>query len=589
MEAPPKQQKKKKLNKAKVKANVKANVKAKANKKTPPHEQKQESYHYFHLVPATGDADGMGGGGWEDLLDALTDDDVRSEALSPDARLDIDAYIQSALPAAGRNTVLMSKALRALVSTMRPHIVNATDFSAAVAELALYIMTLLLSPSASADDVKDPRRIMIFVCEKSEGGKSVKSNLWIFMLLMREIRRFLSHKSKQQQQQWHSIKGNVYLMTSSGDTPVALPACLSSAHKSMITLIATDDCAYSGSQLQGTTSAAQEKIHAAFGRNDNIKTVICPVYSTFTALRRIQNASSSMTLKQQLFVPRTVGYSVGIAASLYDADVVLCVRRSSSSRWAAMSLFQLLGVARHYAAICHSKCKVWIEDNPVTFDGKALRLETDVAGHAATVFAHKVADVVSVPTKWFLQGPTLRHLIQDLDQLGSSNSNNNNSSNLMDIELLVLPLPEFIRTIDYDPAKAPRGMKWAQSQFSGHFWVDSKVLLLKTDRLTTIIKGTELRNMPEFMPLLQPPGACGDLLKAVQNAASDGDWWESSQMTNLMWKLESDNGDSSEQTQEERKLRCVSAPYKSKLRDRLLAVLAAGRGKSLGDALGITA
>jgi hypothetical protein len=508
---------------------------------------------YFHLVPASCDDDG---GGWEDLLDALTDDDVRSEALSPDARFDVGAYIQSATPARGKNTLLMRKALLDLVSTMRPHIVDETDFGTAVAELASYIMTLLVQ--GADDDVK------IFVCEKSDGGKSVKSNLWIFMLLMREIRR------KSKKQQWTSIKRNVYLMTNGGDAPVALPAWFLS---STITLIATDDCAYSGEQLAGTVRAAQRRIHAAFGRKD-IKMIVCPVYCTFTALRRIQYDSTTST--QQVFVPRTVGYRVGIAASLFHADVMLCVRRSSrntsaSNRWAAMSLFQLLGVTRHHVAMCHSKCKVWMEDGPVTFDGKALRLETEVGGHAATVFSHKVADGVSVPTKWFLQGPTLRHLIHDLDQLGDHHGN---------IELVVLPLPEFIHKIDYDPTKAPRGMKWAQSP-SGHFWVDCKILVHDGP---TIVKSTELRNMPEFVPLLQPPGACGELLKAVQNAASDGDWWESEQMTTLMWKLESDVGGASE----ERKLRCVSAPYKSKLRDRLLAVFAAGRGKRLCAALGIT-
>ncbi len=547
-----------------------------------PQPQQPASEALFRLVP-------FDNGGWEDLLVACTDADLRSEALSPDAYLDTAPYIKAlmsaGMSAGSANETRLRSALEECTRILKPRIVQASEFGNAVSALSQYITSVLL-PGGAGDRKKQKAKKddkLVFVCESF----AVKSNLWVFMLLMRDMSKRLEPAA------WSKAKRRIFLMMQSEQAvPLATDKALRAALRGRMTVIATDDCAYSGSQLAGSTASALRLLDGA-GANV-VATVVCPLYSTFTALRIITKYINERQ-KVTLHVPNTIGFDVGVASDMMRADVALCVRRrpgtalddaadkkdknkkSSSkqhvnnNKWAVTSLFRMLGICHHYADLCTNTCNVWIPDSPITYSGKELTNETEVVGHAAVVFAHKVADQVSIPTRWILQGPTLRHLVSALDQLGSSADEHF-------VEFLTLPFQDMLRRIDYDPANAARGARWARSPiYQALFVVDAAVL---EDGCGSDVQVLRLaKNVPEYVPLLQPPGACGDLLKAVQEAASDGDWWESANMNQLVWKLEGTGAP---------KLRCVSAPYKANLRERLLQVAAKGKAAYLLTAMGIS-
>jgi hypothetical protein len=106
---------------------------------------------------------------------------------------------------------------------------------------------------------------------------------------------------------------------------------------------------------------------------------------------------------------RIIGYNaMEIKHDLFQTDLALKIKSESTSM--IVSLYELMGVMT-YGWHLHGNDSAFGYMPAFMFRGPQLSVTGDMQG-AAVVFQHKVADSVSIPTRWFFLGPTLRAIIE---------------------------------------------------------------------------------------------------------------------------------------------------------------------------------
>jgi hypothetical protein len=422
------------------------------------------------------------------------------------------------------------------IATMQPTIIKAREFEQELKKVAADIWRL-------PDDAQ-----LVFVT-----ANSVKSNLWVFLQIMREGERTATSPDE-----WVRRRNRVLLCVEGSAKRNGNGALAKSK-----LLVLVDDCSYSGSQLGMMGSNLAQEL--------GIKQVLlCPVFATAQAISALKDQLPADVRHVSAHVPRVIGFNPDKAArKLFKSDLAICTRMSPRAPWVVTSLLQSLGVVAYGIKVSSGthpshfympiKDKVWA-------GGRVMVIAR--ANSSAVVFDHKVADMVSIPTTWFVLGPTVRHVMQVANPLLSSKSA---------LQVMLLRWKEVLRCMD----ASPRNKHWEIDNEHGFIVVDADVLQAQQPRKLETIR---LDQMPRFAPLLMPPNACG---AHMQRALESGDWWDAKQAEVMSWLMKGADDEDEATSDSHPTASCIDVAYKRKLRDRIRQLAQAGRCGVLAGAMGI--
>lgn len=492
--------------------------------------------------------------GWGELYDAVTKSDMTSPALSARATISIAPHLKAYEDIGLVKETPIKQSLEALLRLMAPRVISDTEFKKGLRTVASSLLPTLTSTTQGST---------VFAME-SDG---VKSNLWVFLLIMQHIRSVSSLST------WRSIIKKVWVVLpsrySSGDTTTT-PNPKGEPPRPL-TLVLADDCAYSGQQM-GMMSSRMTSEKGVF---DSV--VMCPVFATMLAIENV----SRMLPDVSIAIPHVIGYKDNIARKVAVEDIALCMQGvdAAGSGWIIMSMFEIMGVLKHYIQTSKCQCFEPCQDHGTScqwYSGEVISASATVVGAAAVVFAHKVADTVSVPTRWFTLGPTLRRAV---DLVCPSMMCKKNGKVM--VRIATVKLRDVLAAFDYDPEKpVNKDKRWTFTQnWNKPFIINcSDVALtpvLKTSTHTPIV--IDVAKMPVFSPLLQPVDVCGPAFGAAKKFADSGDWWGIDHAEEMM------------RNNLKHSARCITPQYKSKLRKRLQTLMAVGKATRLCKAIGVTA
>jgi hypothetical protein len=505
--------------------------------------------------------------GWGPLFESVSETQLAAAygALAKGSHLDVEPHIAaySFLDAGSRGSErpssLVARSLRKVVDGVQPRLIDRSEFQRAVKNAAVSLLAL-----------HGPRGSLAFPVPHG-----VKSNLWVFLLLMRAMRR-LSGK------QWESRRSTIWLVV----VPHYARSDGPKAHKRPprpVRLVLCDDCVYSGQQMGGLLRSSVGAL-----RPDAV--TLCPMYATPTGLRMIMEQAPDTDVS--LSVPGgMLGYSSRAVRKLPRQDLAFCIE-AAPHRWVVVSLLSCMGILTHDIAIAIAEqtptCAGPDLDSEGVlrewYRGARLRASSRVVGHTATVFQHKLADSLSVPTAWLLTGPTLRRVLTAACAHGPCSLS-------ATVRLAVVRLPALLRRLDdallrlVTTKQQARGkaLQWMRGPHG--FSCGSSILsardvdqLVLEDKARWAPRPVRFDRMPMFVPLLQPPGACGpSFMQAVQFADTpDGDAWNAERVDMAQFAPESPAFLATP---------CINPPYKTVLRRKLHALLSSDRNADLARAL----
>jgi hypothetical protein len=313
---------------------------------------------------------------WSPLIDALTDKDLLSPALSRGARVDVVNPVVKAYDKKGITVEQMNflkDALHDIEDITKPRIIDAADFDRGVEFAASQIHMLIL---------EDPKKQIIFPIE-SYNGFMIKSNLWVFFKVMKLVRMRIGKKM------FDKIDLIVYVPLNK--------KFVSNLESKSKTFVYLDDCMYSGSQMKNLISKTSKKLKIA--KEDSIF-VLVPFATTY-AIDFVRSMSSKTRISFGIY--EVIGYRKDCLKNTVNSDIALCISNNNGG-FVVFSLFELMGIIEYTN-------KNWCDEENI-FQGKKINMNARMVGTDAIAFSHKVADMVSIPTDWFLAGPSLRHAVE---------------------------------------------------------------------------------------------------------------------------------------------------------------------------------
>lgn len=520
--------------------------------------------------------------GWGDLYTAISKSDLLSPALSKNAYLSIETQLKAYDNVGLLSNTPIKGAFVAMMRLMHAQIIPDKDFRKSLHSIALSLMPSLLGRSQSLKHKSASGGSTVFALENGQG---IKSNVWVFLLIMRDIQSMCTPTT------WQEIVKKVWIVTrpikiyvDSNGEELEVPL-LAHIHQYQVKpssftmpprpcrLVLADDCAYSGNQMLMLASHLTSQQGFTF---DSV--VMCPVYATVAAIELVSDNVKGLSL----IIPRLIGYPRDVSLDLGRQDVAMCIQgpHASGSGWAVLSLFDVLGVLRQ-----HIKVQTQPNHNPDSnfecergrcrwFQGIHVSATTSMVGAAAVVFAHKVADTASIPTRWFTLGATLRRAV---DTVCPSMICQKNGRVTMRVALM--KMADLLNVLDYNPDKPCNQHK----PWSFHDDLAKPSLIMCSEKAIAPAFATcnirskviDVTSMPVFAPILQPVGACGPHFKVAQDKASHGAWWD---MTHAEMMTYNNLAGSA---------RCITPQYKANILTRLQALLAENKSVKLGKALGI--
>jgi len=368
----------------------------------------------------------------------------------------------------------------------------------------------------------------------------------------------------------------------------------------------------------------------SIGRGDPqaVEIHVCPLFSTAKGLERVlssaQRGATDATrdagkdegkgeneavrdIVVSSWTSRIVGYDpTEMIHDLFSLDLAFCIQ--TRSHFVITSLFQTLGILDYRMSTKKPHC--FCDMNHTVFDGKNLVVHAEEHGGSAVVFQHKVADAVSIPTDWFLLGPTLRTEIEKRCLLAFCDV----SESIYDIG--VCPMSNMVRFVDgmrripsaartnderQRHANGTDGRKQKKESFDSDpyrfVWSDGYMsprsgdkLVVAKERLAPLFdqntgrhkmyRGVHLRKMPVYAPLVEPISACGSDFARKHVASRLGDPFHMSD-TEAMVGMSDTKGSPG--------ARCVHPPYKHVLGKHLdTLVHHQGKAHLLADILSLS-
>lgn len=331
---------------------------------------------------------GPGPDGWGTLFSAVTAADLDGQSLPKTATLGMESY------AAANESVFGPAAGRALTTAgklLEPTLVQWSEF--------------LEQLHATADRIHDmmmqthPNDIFCFAINNTR-HRRVKSDLWIVLLILKRLQAIC-------QGPWPELEQRiVWLKVDKRSTAKRIKL---DKHR----IIITDDGVYSGEQL-----SAYVGIVANIARNSHVQeVVVCPIYASRIGMQRITRAAKGydfITLKPT----RVFGFGAAehrrILQQLVEEDVAVQIELDRPDGYISYcaSLFNTLGLI-HYWKI--SKSDAYTDEfqtiMTIKTNDKNMVVQAAMIGSTTTMFAHKLADSLSLPTAAYMLGMTVRNTL----------------------------------------------------------------------------------------------------------------------------------------------------------------------------------
>jgi hypothetical protein len=179
---------------------------------------------------------------------------------------------------------------------------------------------------------------------------------------------------------------------------------------------------------------------------------------------------------------------------------------------------------------------------------ETLNLHVTVVGHAAVVFQHKLADAVSIPTTWFLLGPTLRVFFDTICPYMLCGGEK--------IWVSIVPWSSFVNALDFDPLKNPGKRmipNYGRPQMLTSCMCTSEVMSTSKGKFLDIGK------IAAFEPLMSPQHACGEQFGRLMKEATVGSW---TAIYDAYLSMYFNDVDATKRS-------CIFPPYKTKYLTRL--------------------
>lgn len=503
---------------------------------------------------------GYGDGGWGDLYEALSDEDLTSYALyveqgSKDKNKNKHEVphlsIEPQLKAYAKFGDIVCESLKGLMTEMNPHVISAEEFKARVDELSSHLLHRYGRNPSDTD--------LVFVMERG-----IKSNLWMFMLIVRSMEKTTTKA------EWRNLMARIYVATTSKRmrtrTSDVVPPPTKKQRRSVY--IFTDDCVYSGLQLRNIAKRALLTLVNEASMNKTIENIeqevhVCPPFSTAHGLSLVLQGESRIPgVVVSSWVSRMIGHDAHqMARTLFEMDTAICVR--TKNHMIVKSLFAILGVVS-YDIMNDDRHDVL----HTVFSSGKLVVNAHVTG-SAVLFQHKVADEVSIPTRWFLLGPTLRaRLEKSCISAGCDVSH-------MRYDIGVCGLSDIYKGVSKmqsDDYRLLESDDWLNSQVGENLVVSEDKLMPILRNKGKVFKGVRLDEMPTFAPLIDPISACGRVFSETHDLARDGDPVHMQRVEDQMYD----------------DAQCIESRYKKVLKDRLDALVAEKKAGNLADCIMLT-
>lgn len=496
--------------------------------------------------------------GWDELMELAPLPKLLAahRAIADGAKLDIGPHVAAyekhgfASPSSP-----LPKALHAVFEATTPRIVQWDEVIAALREVARH-----LGDTAAA--AANEKMLMLFPMFPGP-----KSNLWIFLILMHELKKLAGPK------RWAAWSKDIHICVASREGEEAEGAVKKGAARKYH-LVLCDDCVYSGEQIARLCKTVVKAYPPE-------RVTYCPAFSTASGIQHVYSSSSlPHPIRMAIHVPGGIlGYPTGTVDALATRDCAFCFRNATG--WVIVSLFEVLGVMSHSYMVSHSHSSTancgcasmphhtppfqQTYDTPWSepwFNEVPLSVRSRMRGHTTTVFAHKLADGVSLPWGWLAMGGTLKAFMADACKTAACDLS-------ADMEVLVAPLDVVLAEVAH----------WAHAKKSRRIDAHSMGLvcapnLLDPARVLGAAKGeafvasrVKLSKMPQYVPLLQPSTACGPGVDAAlrrgradgkekgkrKKDPSDSAYWVEKDLPNAAFSG-----------------RCNMAPYKDLLRNDVL-------------------
>ena len=422
--------------------------------------------------------------GWRPLFDSITKDDLACQALSRSSRFSIDGQRNVYKSILNKDEGRIDAALLGLMKCLHPRFVGKEEFERALRSIPAKLLGLPHSCNS-----------IVFALEVDVLNEipSIKSNLWVFLRIMKMIEKMLGKHGKHGKhgkvafEEFASRTWVMAMPVDDDDVKIILPPL-----KGPTCLVVADDCVYSGKQI----GEALNRFH----KNGFVvsEAIVCPAFATMQGLKNIIDRNPEMPL--MLMVPNIIGYAASVAVKLAQMDVVICISpKKRNGSWIVTTLFQILGIVRHFFEQGNEPTGGKHSDNVMmTIQGKCFSCMSTMMSVAAVAFSHKLADSFSVPTDLFLFGLTLRALIEDA------------CPGLKKVSLVLTDIQTFL-----DAFNGNVKPEFNISQLTGCYYRCTDKMLGKI--LTHEQHDVDIASMPVFAPLLYPMDACGKKLRAARD------------------------------------------------------------------------
>ena len=400
-------------------------------------------------------------------------------AMDAKAHVTADAQINAYLKLSPK-LQQVADALTSMLEALQPTIIGKTEFVEACRESAAVIAYAMHS---SLDT---------FVVPVPQG---FKSNLWVFLIVAKELEKMYGN--------WKRDRDRLLLYVMDRrqvhfDKPI---------HLLMI-----DDCVYSGEQMGRFGEQCTRRLNVS-------AVTLLPMFATLDGLTSVRQ---QMRRRMSVHVAgNIIDYPDGALATLKKSDVAICV--GTGQRWIVMSLFAVLHIMKY------------------SHDGK--KLKGKLSGTTATVFRHKLADALSVPTDALLVGPTLRDYLTQQCAFAPCDFE-------APVQIVTMKFKDWMGAFN---RVSEENLNWLAVGFGAFSCSDA---FMKA--ITSIVDDTHdagkcvLSKMPMYAPLLQPADTCGKQVAAALKVGNDrdGDVWNQLEVDEMIYG----------------KARCIMAPYKAVLR-----------------------
>jgi hypothetical protein len=411
--------------------------------------------------------------GWKELFDALTARDLDGQVLPTDAIISFEPYARACSTYLGQS---VRGAVDKAAELLKPSIIDWTAFNRQMQLLSVQITD---SMNLHASDT------FCFAINTTRQQR-VKSDLWVVLCILKHMQGLSDADT------WSRLarRINMVSVTLSKKKQGIIPK------EASYRIIVTDDAVYSGEQLSRFIDVLMEEARSA----KNIKQVwVCPLYATTSGLKHIRrslsprnsNPSTSYTLLKPMTVLTRDNKSIIDALVKEDVAVQIEIDRPDGAITYYVSLFETMDIVTYYLVNTTFDCSTdfWTCKVVRQTTSSAPGIMASLNGATATVFAHKLADSLSLPHNAFLFGRTMKARLSEACLVAACDG-------LIPSDARV----SVIRTQDLFKSKS-------LNKVDDSFFIDATSIKAKDTIPKT--KHRRLKGMPTHIPLLQPPDACG--------------------------------------------------------------------------------